>query len=189
MENAQYWDEIVARMVDPRMTKFKAMSLDEQATTLEQSTQGTLRAREEMIATETTKILQAVPIQGRGFPMALDARERGFFMLEKAQQMIDQLQDDPDIVETMGSLTDNPGVSQAGPSNPEFIYLDEITWLDDLEFTTPLVGSPTSVLAQPDIVKSSQRTGVMNPLSEFIKIYDDDESPKVSLGTPVHVEE
>jgi hypothetical protein len=27
------------------------------------------------------------------------------------------------------------------------------------------------------------------PLRKLIKIYDDDESPKVSLGTPVHVEE
>jgi hypothetical protein len=28
-ENAQDWDEVVARMVDPKMTRFKAMSLDE----------------------------------------------------------------------------------------------------------------------------------------------------------------
>jgi hypothetical protein len=85
-ENAQDWDEVVARMVDPRMTRFKAMSLDEQVETLEQSDQGALRAREEMIATETTEIPQAVLVQGRGFPMALDAQERGLFMLEQAQQ-------------------------------------------------------------------------------------------------------
>jgi hypothetical protein len=174
---------------DPRMTRFKAMSLDEQVETLEQSAQGALRAREEMIATETTKIPQAVLVQGRGFPMALDTRERGLFMLEKAQQMIDRLQDDPDIVETTGSLADNPGRSQAGPSNPEFIDLDEITRLDDPEFTMPLVGSPTGVSAQLEIVEASQRIGTVNPLSEFIKIYDDDESPEVSLGTPMHVEE
>jgi hypothetical protein len=29
-ENAQDWDEVVARMVDPKMTRFKSMSLDEQ---------------------------------------------------------------------------------------------------------------------------------------------------------------
>jgi hypothetical protein len=29
MENAQDWDEFIARMADPKMTKFKAMSLDE----------------------------------------------------------------------------------------------------------------------------------------------------------------
>jgi hypothetical protein len=52
-------------MVDPNMTKFRAMSLDEQATTIEKSGQEALRAREEMlaseasilqVATETTKI-------------------------------------------------------------------------------------------------------------------------------------
>jgi hypothetical protein len=36
-ENAQDWDEVVARMADPKMTRFKAMSLDEHATILEQS--------------------------------------------------------------------------------------------------------------------------------------------------------
>jgi hypothetical protein len=30
---------------------------------------------------------------------------------------------------------------------------------------------------------------VSNPLSELIKIYDDDESPEVSLVTPVHIKE
>jgi hypothetical protein len=44
--------------------------------------------------------------------MELDAQERGLFMLEQAQLMIDQLQDDPDIIETMGSPTDNPGGSK-----------------------------------------------------------------------------
>jgi hypothetical protein len=39
------------------------------------------------------------------------------------------------------------------------------------------------------IVWVSVETSASNPLSEFIKIYDDDESPEVSLGTPVHIEE
>jgi hypothetical protein len=29
----------------------------------------------------------------------------------------------------------------------------------------------------------------IDPLHELIKIYDDDESAEVSLGTPVHIEE
>jgi hypothetical protein len=36
-ENAQDWDEVVQRMVDPKMTRFKAMSMDEQVKTIEQS--------------------------------------------------------------------------------------------------------------------------------------------------------
>jgi hypothetical protein len=45
-ENAQDWDEVIARIVDPRMTRFKSMSLDEHATILEKSAQGALRAKE-----------------------------------------------------------------------------------------------------------------------------------------------
>jgi hypothetical protein len=52
MKNAQDWDEVVARMVDPKMTRFKSMSLDEHETTIEQSNQKALRAREEIIAVE-----------------------------------------------------------------------------------------------------------------------------------------
>jgi hypothetical protein len=36
-ENSQDWDEVVVRMADPKMTRFIAMSLDEQMTTIEKS--------------------------------------------------------------------------------------------------------------------------------------------------------
>lgn len=84
---------------------------------------------------------------------------------------------------------DNPDESQIGPSGHELIDVDEIAGLDDLEFTTPLVGLPTGVSTQLETVGTLGRTSTPNPLSELIKIYDDDESPKVSLVTPVHIEE
>jgi hypothetical protein len=74
-------------------------------------------------------------------------------------------------------------------SGPEFIDVDEPTGLDDLEFTTPPGGSPVGVATQPKIVQASVEASASNPLSEFINIYDDDEIPEVSLGTPVHIEE
>jgi hypothetical protein len=77
--------------------------------------------------------------------MEMDAQERGLFMLDQAQWMIDQLQDDLDIAETTVSPTNNPDGSRAGPSGPKFIDLDEITKLDDPEFTMPSVGSSTGV--------------------------------------------
>jgi hypothetical protein len=40
---------------------------------------------------------------------------------------------------------DDPDESQTGPSGPEFINIDELTGLDDLEFTTPPARSPTGV--------------------------------------------
>jgi hypothetical protein len=93
-ENAQDWDEVIARMVDTKMTKFKEMSLDEQAIILEQSTQGALRSREEIIAVkveeapqvvakvaeapqvaaEIAKIPRATPVQDIIFFEAQDAR-------------------------------------------------------------------------------------------------------------------
>jgi hypothetical protein len=87
-------------MVDPNMTKFRAMSLEKQVTTIEKLGQEALRAREEMlateasilqVATETTKIPQVALVQGRGTPMDQDARERGLLMLDHAQWIIYQL--------------------------------------------------------------------------------------------------
>jgi hypothetical protein len=87
-----------------------------------------------------------------------------------------------------GLFADNPDESQTSPSDPKFIDIDEITRLDYLEFT-PLAGSLIGVLTHRETVETSGRTSASKPLSELIKIYDDDESPKVSLVTPVHIEE
>jgi hypothetical protein len=76
-----------------------------------------------------------------------------------------------------------------GPTGPKFIDLDEIIRLDDTKFTMPPVGSTTGVSAQPERVGTSGRTNPSNPLSEMIKIYDDDESPEASLVTPMCIEE
>jgi hypothetical protein len=73
--------------------------------------------------------------------------------------------------------TDNPNEIQTRPSGPEFIDLNEINGLYELEFTMPPAGSPTCILAQPGTAKSSQKIGASNPLIKLIKIYDDDESP------------
>jgi hypothetical protein len=48
-------------------------------------------------------------------------------MLEHAQWIIDQLQDEPDILNMARLLEDNLDRSQRGPSGLEFIDLDEIT--------------------------------------------------------------
>jgi hypothetical protein len=61
-------------MANPNMTRFKAMSMDEQVETIEQSTQEALRAKEEIREAETTK-----------------AQRRGLILLEGAQRIIDQL--------------------------------------------------------------------------------------------------
>jgi hypothetical protein len=68
----------VERMDNPKMTRFRSMSLDEQMAILEQSAQGALRAREEMVAaevgespqvaTETTEIPRVTPVKDRSPP-------------------------------------------------------------------------------------------------------------------------
>jgi hypothetical protein len=58
LKNAQDWDEVVASMVDPKETKFKAMSWDEKATVLEELTQEILKASEERITPESVKAVE-----------------------------------------------------------------------------------------------------------------------------------
>jgi hypothetical protein len=81
MKNSQDWDEFIVRMVNPKMNRFKAMSLDEQETILEKSAQGALRAKEEMVATKATEIPQVTMVQDRISPEAQDVWERGLLML------------------------------------------------------------------------------------------------------------
>jgi hypothetical protein len=85
--------------------------------------------------------------------------------------------------------TDSLEESPAGPSDPEFIDLDNINGLDEPEFTMPPAGSLTGIATQSETAGVSVATSAPDPLHELIKIYDDDESPKVSLGTLMHIEE
>jgi hypothetical protein len=128
-------------------------------------------------------------MQGRDIHLAQDAQERGLLMLEQAYHVLDQLRDDPDLSETKGSPVDKPEISQVVTSGPEFIDIDEIVGLGDLEFMTSSVGLSASVANQPEKVWVSVETDTSNPLSEFIRIYDEEESLEVSIGTPVHFEE
>jgi hypothetical protein len=54
-ECAQDWEEVLQRKANPNMTRFKAMSMDEQVETIEQSAQEALRVREEKQAVEATE--------------------------------------------------------------------------------------------------------------------------------------
>jgi hypothetical protein len=61
------------------MTRFRAMSLDEQMMTIEKSAQEALRAREEIRAAKATEVPLVAPVQDRGFPMTQDAHGKGDF--------------------------------------------------------------------------------------------------------------
>jgi hypothetical protein len=141
------------------------------------------------VAAKAEETPQVTPMQDGSSPEARDVWERGLLMFEHAQRIINQLQNYIDILNMDRIPEDNSNRSHMGPRGPEFIDLDQIIGLDDLQFTMPLIGLLTDVSDQLGTAEASQRTGASNSISEMIKIYDDDESPKVSLVTLVHIEE
>jgi hypothetical protein len=72
-------------MANPNMTRFKAMSMDEQVEKIEQSAQEALRSREEIRAVETTEV------QRRGLFLTPEAHTRGLVMMGKEHRVIDKL--------------------------------------------------------------------------------------------------
>jgi hypothetical protein len=128
-------------MANPNMTRFKAMSMDEQVETIIQSTQEALRAREEIRAAETTKV------QGRGLVLTPEAHTRGLCLMAEEHRVIDQLQNDPDLIEMRRVPVDNPIERWGGPSNPELIQIEETTRSYNPEVSMPKVGSPGDVSA------------------------------------------
>jgi hypothetical protein len=124
-------------MVDPKMTMFKAMSLDEQVETIKQSAQEALRAREEIRVTEETKFSLVTLVQNKGFYLTPEGPSRGLLLIEKAQRVIDQLENDLDLVEMTRVPVDNPVERRIGPSGPVPIQIEDITGLDSPEFSAP----------------------------------------------------
>jgi hypothetical protein len=62
MENSQDWEEVVARMANPKNTRFRAMILDEQVTTIEKLAQKALRARGEIRVEEAIEVPLVAPV-------------------------------------------------------------------------------------------------------------------------------
>jgi hypothetical protein len=91
-------------------------------------------------------------MQGRSSPEAQDVQERGLLMFEHVQRIMDQMKNNSDILNMARLPKDNPDESQIGPSGPKLIDVDEITGLDDPEFTTLSVELPTGVLAQLETI-------------------------------------
>jgi hypothetical protein len=121
--------------------------------------------------------------------MTPEAQARGFLLMEQAHRVIDQLQNDPDLIEMTRVPVDNPIEIQVGPSGPEPIQIEEIIGLDNPEVTTPQARSLGDISAQPEIARTSGRESAPNPLHDLITIYDDEESSEVSLVTLVQITE
>jgi hypothetical protein len=63
-------------MTDPKMTRFRYMSMDEQETKIDKLAQEALRSREEIRAAEATKV------HNRGLLLAPKAEAREFLLME-----------------------------------------------------------------------------------------------------------
>jgi hypothetical protein len=127
--------------------------------TIEQLAQEALRVREEIRETETT-----------------EEQRRGFLLLEGAQRVIDQLQNDLDLIEMMRIPIDNAIKIRGEPSGLESIQLEEITGLENLRVPSPEIRSPGIMLTQPEVSRMPGGTSVPNPLFDLITIYNDEES-------------
>jgi hypothetical protein len=73
-------------------------------------------------------------------------------MYQQAQQMMNQMRDNPDLVKMPRLLTNSLKESLAGPSGPNFMNLGNINGSDDPESTIPPTGSPASVMTQPETI-------------------------------------
>jgi hypothetical protein len=69
---------------------------------IEQSAQEALRAREEIRAADITEV------QNKGLTMTSEARARGLLLMEHAHRVIDQLWNEPDLVEIERVPADKP---------------------------------------------------------------------------------
>jgi hypothetical protein len=54
-KGTQDWEEVLHRIANPSITKFKVMTMDEQVDTIENTTQEVLRVRDKNKVVETTK--------------------------------------------------------------------------------------------------------------------------------------
>jgi len=80
---------------------------------------------------------------------------------------------------------DNPVKRWTSPSGPNPIQIEKITWSDNPEVSMPHARSLGDILAQPEIERTLGRESAPNPLHNLTTIYNDEESSKVSLVTPM----
>jgi hypothetical protein len=161
-EGAQNWEEVLHRKDNPNMTRFKAMTMDEQVEMIEQTTQEALRVREENREVEAT-----------------EARRRGMLLLEEAQRDIQRLEENPPLNPLIEPLRITPAdTSNHGEeiNGSETIPPEETIDQENPIPMSPQAGSSVTTTAQQRITRASSGMGVPNVLIDLITIYDDEES-------------
>jgi hypothetical protein len=98
---------------------------------------------------------------------------------------MDLVSNDPTLLSSI--LTSNPEESPTGVGVSNLIELGNINGSDDPESTLPPTNSPVGAMNQSNLSRVSVEISAPNPLSEFIDIYNDDESLEASQKTFLHV--
>jgi hypothetical protein len=181
---------VVARVNDPKVTKFKAVIWEEKTTSLEKEAQEILRTREERVTFESAKMMEApqgAPVQNWNFLENPGALERGTLLIQHAQQVMDMESNNLALLSIV--QTSNPEESPVGVGGSKLTDPDNINGSYDPESTLPPADSRAGAMIQSRLGWVSIKTSAPNPLTEFINIYSDYESPKASRETSMHVEE
>jgi hypothetical protein len=118
------------------MTRFKAMSLEEQATSLEQTTQEILRAQDKIVASEPSEgrgdlqeefevdtVHQESLVQIKDLHEDQAAQDMGALLYQQGQLLMKPMQDDPYliIIPTISTTIRSASIesSDPGPMNPD----------------------------------------------------------------------
>jgi hypothetical protein len=96
------------------------MSMDEKVEMIEEMTQEALKVREENIVAE-----------------AIEAQRRGMFLLEGSQRVIEQLENDPQLVEMMRLTPIDPITIKEEINVSKSTQLEETTGLENLRVPSP----------------------------------------------------
>jgi hypothetical protein len=97
-------------------------------------------------------------------------------LLEGAQIIIDQLENDPDMIEMSMILSHDPIERRGDPSGMETIQLEEITGPENPEVPPPQILSLGGISTQLEIARTPGIKSVPNHLFNLITIYDDEKS-------------
>jgi hypothetical protein len=192
---------VVARKDDPRGTRFKAMSYEEQAIFLEQEVQEIGRHPAGEVAYELDKLI-SVPqednevvkahqeslIQIRDLPKDQTAQERGALLYQKTQLLMKRMQDDLYLIIRLSISTTVQSVSTES-IDPGSTVPDNANGLRNPESTTSSINLSEGTETQPEIGRVSIEAQEPNSLRILIHIYSDDESLEPAHDTPVHIQE
>jgi hypothetical protein len=145
------------------MTRFKAMSWEEKATSLEQTAQEILRAREGTVASESGEgigdpqegieavtVYQESPVQIRDFPEVQAAQGMGALLYQQSQLLMKWMQDDPYLIIMPALPTGTRERSPTVSSGPDSTDLGNTDGLGNTGSTTSSVNSPVDRTSQTE---------------------------------------